>query len=94
MIFIGWVLRILAIMDFVAAAMILSGFYNIFGIEFIIAGKLLLLGISSMFADALSRVYGILDIAAGLIIIFSVVLFPLNMIIALFLVYKGIISML
>ena len=93
MIVIGWVLRILAIMDIIAAIMILTGVFNIPALSIIIIGKLVILGITSMFADTLSRIYGVIDITPGAMIFFSIVLFPLNMIIALVLVYKGIISL-
>ncbi|MFH0836909.1 MAG: hypothetical protein V1870_02155 [Candidatus Aenigmatarchaeota archaeon] len=89
----GWILRTLAIIDIIAAVMLLIGVFDIPVLSIIIIGKLIILGITSMFADALSRVYGVVDITAGIMIFFSVVLFPLNMIIALVLVYKGVISL-
>ena len=86
-------LKILAAVDLVSAFIIISKDYHFLGISLIFVLVLFGKGVTSLFADWFSRVYGAVDIIAGFMILLSAAFFPLDVIVFLIMVYKGLISL-
>jgi hypothetical protein len=87
--------KILGLLDIIAALMII---FNIYGIHYVITFFFVIIfvikGLSILLADALGVVMGLTDIVAGLFILFAVVgLMPLKIIIFVILIGKGFMSL-
>ena len=84
--------KILGIIDIIAGLFILFNLHTgINGILFII---LLVKGLTSMMADNIGKIYGAFDIVAGVLILFSINTgLGIAVILFLFFVYKGMVSL-
>jgi len=84
----------LAVVDLIAAYALITKDFHILGIAIAISIILFCKGVPSLFSDILSKIYGAVDIIVALIILFSVVVFPIDVVLFFIMLYKGIISLL
>jgi hypothetical protein len=88
-------LKFIGIIDFLSAIIIVFNIYSIpwvvsFVHVFIMLGK----GTTSLFADPIGKVFGVVDIITGVMILFAVTdMSEIKLILAAILVYKAIVSM-
>lgn len=86
-------LKFLAIVDFMSALIIATQAFSFPIIPILLMIVLFIKGILSLPADATSKIYGAIDIIAAFMILAHVTLFPLNVVIIIVLVYKGLFSL-
>jgi len=88
-------LKFIGIIDFLSAVIIIFNIYNIpwvvsFIHVFIMLGK----GTTSLFADPLGKMFGVVDIIVGIFILFAVTgIAEIKLVLAAVLVYKSLVSM-
>lgn len=91
-----FILKIIGVIDFLSAVIIIFNIYNIpwivsFIHVFVMLGK----GTTSLFADPVGKVFGVVDIITGIMILFAVTGFAeIKIVLAAILVYKAFVSML
>lgn len=88
------IVRILGIIDIIAALMILFWLNAPFLIKFIPIVVLLIKGVPSLFADLVGKIYGVVDIITAIVLAFSIQLPGIVIVLlAIVLVFKGLFSM-
>jgi hypothetical protein len=85
--------KILGIIDIIAALLILFWVGAPFMIKIFFIIVLLVKGIPSLFADFIGKIYGIVDIITAIVFIFGVNLGVGSIILAAILMFKGLFSM-
>lgn len=91
-----FILKVIGIIDFLSAVIILFNIYNIpWVVSFIHVFVMLGKGTTSLFADPVGKVFGVVDIITGILILFAVTGFAeIKIVLAVVLVYKAFVSML
>ena len=86
-------LKFLAATDFLSAIIIITQAFSFPILPILFTVVLLIKGVMSLAADLSSKIYGTVDIIAALMLLSHAVLFPLNIVVVIILIYKGIFSL-